>query len=124
MSFKEHFGCNDSLLPKLATGFGGGIARKGSVCGALVGSVMVIGMRFGRTVPEDKKTAAKVYEKVRHFLDQFEKEFGSTVCYTLTGCHFDDPAESEKWKAAGGIKKCSDIVEKSARILYEIVEKE
>jgi len=124
LSFKEDFGCNDSLLPKLATGFGGGIARKGSVCGALVGSVMVIGMRFGRTIPGDKETAAKVYEKVRHFWDQFEKEFGSTVCYTLTGCNFDDPAESEKWKAAGGMKKCSDIVEKSARILYEIVEKE
>ena len=94
------------------------------MCGAMVGSVMVIGMRFGRTVPEDKKTAAKVYEKVRNFVDHFEKEFGSTVCLTLTGCHFDDPAESEKWKAAGGIKKCSDIVEKSARMLYEIVEKE
>lgn len=124
MSFKEHFGCENSLLPQLATGFGGGIARRGSVCGAVVGSVMVIGMRFGRTNSEDKKSAAKVYEKSRHFLDEFEKEFGSSICYTLTECHFDDPAESEKWKAAGGMKKCADIVEKSSRILYEILEKE
>jgi C_GCAxxG_C_C family probable redox protein len=124
LSFKEHYGCGDVFLPRLATGFGGGIARKGSVCGAVVGSVMVIGMRFGRTSSKDKESAAKVYEKVRRFLDEFEKEFGTSLCYTLTGCHFDDPAESEKWKAAGGIKKCSDIVEKSSRILYEIVEKE
>ena len=124
MSFKEHCGCEDSLLPQLATGFGGGIARKGSVCGALVGSVMVIGMRFGRTNSKDKESAAKVYEKVRRFWDEFEKEFGSNICHTLTGCHFDDPAESERWKSSGGMKKCSDIVEKSARMLYEIVENE
>ena len=124
MSFKEWYGVDDSLLPRLATGFGGGIARRGSVCGAVIGSVMIIGMRFGRTAQGDKEAASKTYEKIGRFMDRFEKEFGSSQCYTLTGCHFDSPAESKKWKASGGPEKCSDIVEKSARILYEIVEKE
>jgi hypothetical protein len=81
-------------------------------------------MKFGRTVRDDKQAASDVYGKVRRYLEEFEKEFGSSVCYTLTGCHFDDREESEKWKASGGMKKCSDIVEKAARMLYEMVETE
>ena len=124
MSFKESYGYQESLLPKLATGFGGGIGRKGLICGAVVGSVMVIGLRLGRTVSTDKESASKVYEKSRRLLEHFEKEFGSTICYTLTGCNFDDRAESEKWRAAGGVKRCSDLVEKTAEMLYDILEKE
>ena len=42
LSFKEYLGIKDALIPKLATGFGGGIGRKGSLCGAFTRSITAI----------------------------------------------------------------------------------
>jgi C_GCAxxG_C_C family probable redox protein len=121
LSFKEYFGIQDSLLPRLATGFGGGIGHKGSVCGALTGAVMAIGMKMGRTDPKDRKTLRNVYEKCHQFWDQFEKEFGSNLCYNIIGIHLDNEEELKKWLAAGGREKCADLVGKTAWTLCEFL---
>jgi len=122
LSFKEYFGIEDSLIPRLATGFGGGIGRKGSLCGAFTGSVMAIGMKMGRTDPKDKETVSRVYTKCQQFWDQFEKEFGSNLCQTITGYHLDNEAERQKWLASGGMEKCAAIVGKTAEMLCEFVQ--
>jgi C_GCAxxG_C_C family probable redox protein len=121
LSFKEYLGIQDSLLPRLATGFGGGIGRKGSLCGALTGSVMAIGMKMGRTDPKDRETLFKVYEKCQQFWGQFEKELGSTECYALIGYHLDIPEERQQWLDSGGMKKCAAIVGKTAQMLCEFI---
>ena len=100
-------GFKDSIIPKLASGFGGGIGRKGSLCGAFTGSIMAIGMKMGRTDPKDKEAVAKVYEKCQEFWDQFEKEFGSNVCYNIIGAHLDNEKERQRWLASGGMEKCA-----------------
>jgi C_GCAxxG_C_C family probable redox protein len=74
LSFKEYWGIEDPYIQQLATGFGGGVGRKGSLCGAFTGAV-----------PKDKETVAKVYGKCQEFWDRFEKELGSTNCYHLIG---------------------------------------
>ena len=122
MSFKEALGIEDSLLPKLATGFGGGVARKGSLCGAFVGSIMALGMKMGRTDPQDKKSLSIIYEKCQKFWDQFEKEFGSNLCFEIIGCHLDNEEEYQKWVASGGKEKCADIVRKTAGMLSAFME--
>lgn len=121
MSFKEYLDYQDSLLPELATGFGAEIGRKELICGALTGAVMVIGMKFGRTDPKDSVSEVKVYEKCRQFWNRFEKEFGNVNCYSLTGVNFDNPEERQQWLVADGMKKCADIVEKSARMLWGLI---
>lgn len=107
------------MIPKLATGFGGGIGRKGSLCGAFTGSIMAIGMKMGRVDPKDRETVSKVYDKCQQFWDQFEKEFGDVHCYSLIGFHLDDPEENKKWLATGGREKCAHIVEKTAQMLCD-----
>jgi C_GCAxxG_C_C family probable redox protein len=123
LSFKEYLGVTDSILPKLATGFGGGIGRKGSLCGAFTGSIMAIGMKMGRTDPKDKDGVAKVYSKCQEFWSQFEKEFESNLCYDIIGAHLDNEEERQKWLASGGMEKCSKIVEKTAQMLCEYMKK-
>jgi C_GCAxxG_C_C family probable redox protein len=122
LSLKEYLKIEDSLLPGLATGFGGGIGRKGSLCGAFTGSIMAIGMKMGRTDPNDKETLLKVYEKCQEFWEKFAVEFGSRECFTLTGYHFDDPEEHKKWATTGGREKCADIVAKTAQMLCEFIQ--
>jgi C_GCAxxG_C_C family probable redox protein len=121
LSFKEYFGIQDSLLPRLATGFGGGIGRRGSLCGAFTGSVMALGMKMGRTDPKDKETVSKIYGKCQQFWDQFEKEFGSTLCYNIIGVHLDNEEERQKWLASGGMEKCANLVEKTAKTLCDFL---
>jgi C_GCAxxG_C_C family probable redox protein len=119
LSFKDYLGIQDSIIPKLATGFGGGIGRKGSLCGAFTGSIMAIGMKMGRVDPKDRETLQEVYDKCQGFWSQFEKEFGNISCYSLIGYHLDNPEESKQWLATGGREKCAEIVEKTARMLCD-----
>jgi C_GCAxxG_C_C family probable redox protein len=119
LSFKEHLGIQDSALPQMASGFGGGIGHKGSLCGALTGAVMAIGMKMGRTDPKDRGTLQKVYRKCQSIWDQFEKEFGNVNCYDIIKVNLDNEEERQKWLAAGGREKCADLVEKTARMLCD-----
>jgi len=123
LSFKEYLGIKDSILPKLASGFGGGIGGKGFLCGAFIGSIMAIGMKMGRTDPKDEEAATKVYLKCRKFWNQFEREFGSRECYQLIGVHLDNEEGHQQWLAAGGREKCGAIVEKTVQMLCEFMKK-
>ena len=110
-----------SILPRLASGFGGGIGRKGSLCGAFTGSIMSLGMKMGRTDPKDKKTILTVYEKCGQFWNEFEREFGSNLCYDIIGHHLDNEEERQRWLASGGMGKCAAIVEKTAGMLCKFI---
>lgn len=82
---------------------------------------MTIGMEMGRTDPKDRETVLKVYEKCQQFWSQFEKEFGSNICYNIIGCHLDNEEERQKWLVSGGMEKCAAIVEKTARMLCDLL---
>ncbi len=82
---------------------------------------MAIGMKIGRSNPKDKEAIAKVYAKCQEFWNQFEKEFGSNVCYNIIGAHLDNEEERKKWLASGGMEKCAKIVEKTASMLCESI---
>ena len=122
MSFKEELGEQGSLLPRIATGFGGGIGRRGSLCGAFTGALMVLGMKFGRMEAEDQGRKERVYDLGYRFWDRFEKELGSCYCYNLISCHLDHPEERKRWLDSGGMEKCTAIVEKAAAMLHDFLE--
>lgn len=109
------------MIPRLASGFGAGIGRKGSICGALTGSVIVIGMKMGRDDPKDRETLLRVYGKCQALWDRFKSEFGARDCYSLTGYHLDDPEENRLWQESGGRKKCAEIVRRTAEMLFELI---
>jgi C_GCAxxG_C_C family probable redox protein len=76
----------DSAL-RLACGFGAGMGRKGEVCGAVSGGIMVIGAKFGKGEKGASMAAETTYRKTREFMDQFASRNGSFVCRRLlNGC--------------------------------------
>ena len=87
MSACEALKINSDAIPKIATGFGGGISRFGSICGALSGTVMAMGLAEGRIDPKDDAAKIKLYKKVAALLDEFKAEFGTVDCRELTGCN-------------------------------------
>jgi C_GCAxxG_C_C family probable redox protein len=80
------------LLPRLASGFGGGVSRCQLLCGALSGAVMAIGLKFGRDTAADPRDPA--YTRVRGLLAGFQDRFGALDCRTLTGYDFADPVQA------------------------------
>lgn len=86
MALSQEFGQKNAMIPRIATGFGAGIGRRGDVCGALSGAVMAMGLQKGCDKPEEKDKRLALYGEVLDMVDDFEKEFGSSQCRILTGC--------------------------------------
>lgn len=78
-------------LPRIATGFGGGVAGCGEICGALSGAVMALGLKHGRTAPADQDAKRALYARAQELMQDFQEEFGNIRCLSLTGCNLSTP---------------------------------
>ena len=118
----EHWGGNNELVPKIATAFGAGIGRCGSVCGAVTGGVMAVGTRYGTNEPSAKKRA-KAYDLGRRLYEQFAKRNGSVLCRELVGYDLTDPTERGKASESKVFeKRCPVFVKSMVEILLELPE--
>ena len=107
---------------RAATGFGGGIGARGSMCGVISGSVIVIGVKRGRGRDGKREVAVDAYLRCGNFLDWFNEEFGSTMCADLTGgVDFRDPKQIEAFKESG-LEKCIEMAGRAAAKLAELLE--
>jgi C_GCAxxG_C_C family probable redox protein len=79
----QQFEIESEIVPRIASGFGGGIGNTGAVCGAVVGAVMAIGLMKERgDSMEDWLRIAAVAQEFRR---RFEAEMGTINCRELTG---------------------------------------
>jgi len=121
LTMREYYGIRESeLIPKIATAFGGGIGRCGSLCGALTGAIIAIGLKHGTNTPilEEKE---KAYRLAQKFFEQFVKEFGSPLCRELIGYDLTKPEELEMVRKLNiRDEKCSYFVKKAVEILIKL----
>lgn len=116
---QEELRVESDLIPGIALGFGGGLGRRGLVCGALSGGVMAIGLRYGATQEADAKD--KAYALVLELCRRFEKQHGSALCRELTGCDFTNPEERQRWSDSGGHDKCRQFVSTAVEIMMDLL---
>ena len=128
--FYEKFNCSQAVLGayavdygltvdqamKVAACFSGGV-RKGEVCGAVSGAIMVIGLKYGDG-PDYKATA---YPKAAEFMDRFKEKNASYVCRDLLGCDLSSE-EGMLYARENGLFKdiCPKMVESAVDILEEM----
>jgi C_GCAxxG_C_C family probable redox protein len=118
MSAKEKLGVRSSAIPRVATGFGAGIGRKGSVCGALTGAIMGIGLAYGRQHPSQDRE--KAYALARKTFDRFKARFGSPYCMELIGVDLSTVAGREKYhKLHLHTEQCGKLVAACADMLEQ-----
>ncbi len=118
----EHWNGENELIPKIATAFGGGIGRCGSVCGALTGGVMALGIKHGTNKPSLEKRL-KANELAQKFFKRFEKQHGSVLCRELIGYDLSVPEELEEARKAKVFEeKCINFVRKTVETLLELSE--
>ena len=100
-AYCDEFSLDRTTALKIAAGFGGGM-RKGEVCGAVTGALMVLGLRYGHSIEGDVATKKNAYDIVAGFMEQFaQRHQGTVLCRTLLGYDISRKEEYERAAAAG-----------------------
>lgn len=98
----------DKNALKLAAGFGGGMCT-GDLCGAITGSIMVLGTMF---VKNNGHESDKIKKLTQELISRYKEEMGYIDCIPLKENHLDEQV------------KCRNIIVKAAEILDDIIERE
>lgn len=140
LTIQEMFDLPGEDVLKAATGFAGGIGRMGSVCGAVLGGVMALGLFYGRDRETMKHPDAEVRAQRRGEIElkigtlikklcaKFDQEYGSIICNDIEtkifGRSFDkwNPDDrKEKERLGGHDDKCPKVVGKATRWVAELI---
>jgi len=84
-AFAEKCGITDEQALKLGSCLGSGM-RKGEVCGAVSGALMVLGLLYGQKNAGDtegRQSSNKVNDLM---MNRFKEKCGSYICNDLLGC--------------------------------------
>ena len=113
-AFSSDFGVPKEDALKIGACFGSGM-RKGEVCGACTGALMVLGLKYG----EDKDKSDEVCNK---FLDEFKNANGSYICRDLLGCDISTE-KGVKFARENNLFKefCPEMVESACEIVEKLI---
>jgi C_GCAxxG_C_C family probable redox protein len=122
-SFAGKAGIAEDLALRIADGLGAGMARKQEVCGAVSGSVLTLGLLYGRGENESEEKHEFTYDRVRDFMSRFEALHGSITCRKLLDdIDLNKDEGQERFKAENWRETCANYVADAARILDELID--
>ncbi|MDD5230685.1 MAG: C-GCAxxG-C-C family protein [Candidatus Marinimicrobia bacterium] len=120
--FADEFGLDRTIALRIAGGFGGGMGRQGLICGAVTGAMMVIGLKYGKILPEDNAAREKAYNTVMDFSNRFKAQYGSLTCRDLLGYDISKPEERELIHANKLTESiCAPIINTTVKLLEQII---
>jgi C_GCAxxG_C_C family probable redox protein len=118
----QQLGIQSDTIPRIATPFGAGIGGKGIICGAVIGSVMAIGLKHGREEPSQPRDTA--YALAREFCQRFEEETGSLSCRELTGMDLSMPEGQQAFYSSDvPVRVCLPAIGAAFRLVMELLER-
>ncbi|MFC2064471.1 C-GCAxxG-C-C family protein [Chloroflexota bacterium] len=120
MAFGPIFGLPEETASRIASSFGGGIAMSGETSGAVCGSLMVLGLKYGSEGNSDKEVS---YQKTATFIDRFKAEHDSIRCKQLISYDISQPEEFQAARESNEREKiCTDLVRSAAEMLAALLE--
>lgn len=122
VAYADRYGIDKKTALKIATAFGGGIARTAEICGAVSGGLMVIGLAHGRADLENQTDKEQTYALSRELMQRIQTKFGSTICKHILG----EDISTEQGRQAALDKKlfettCCDCIRFTVDCLEQIV---
>jgi C_GCAxxG_C_C family probable redox protein len=123
-TYGKEFFKEDTFAMKLASGFGAGVSYRGEMCGAVSGSLMVIGLHFGYADLTMELEKEMNFLISREFMAAFEKHNGSLACNQLVKSEINTP-EGLEYARQNGLfdKTCPGLIASAAEILESLLEK-
>ena len=98
----------------------------GDVCGALVGALAVIGLRFGR-IREEEKEDPKIWpysmELVKRFREEIVPSHSGIHCRDISGVDWKIREQVVNYYKGEKVKECARIVGDTAKLTGEILER-
>jgi len=120
LTMQKFWNVDSPLEPKAVSTFGGGIGRRGSVCGALTGGTTAIGLKYGTNKPISAERELG-YLLTLKFYNQFEEKCGGVTCRELIG--YDLTNEKELKRARDSdvfMEKCVHFIKNAVEILLDL----
>lgn len=120
-AFAPELGLTETQALKLGACFGTGM-RKGEVCGACSGALMVLGMKYGQCDAADPDSRTRTNGVTDSFLARFAEDNGSYICNDLLGCNVRTPeGVQHALDNRLFVDLCPKMVESAVRIAEEII---
>jgi C_GCAxxG_C_C family probable redox protein len=118
-SFTPRLGISRRKALKLASMLGGGVARRGQVCGAVSGGLLALGLGCGADEPAGKEAA---YALGQDFLTRFEGRYGSLLCAELLDGNISTPEGRRLLHERGAFARlCPNYVHHAAEIVEQLL---
>ncbi|MCR5595184.1 MAG: C-GCAxxG-C-C family protein [Lachnospiraceae bacterium] len=120
-AFSEECGISEEQAFKLGSCFGSGM-RKGEVCGACAGALMVLGLLYGQIHPGDQKER-EISNRINDMMmNRFKEANDSYICNELLGCDISTPEGAQKAREEGLFTEfCPRMVASAVDILEGII---
>ena len=133
--FRNHFNCSQAVFAtyateldldeevalKIATQFGGG-ARKGEMCGAVSGALMVLGLKYGHCHAENREEKERAYQIAEDFMNRFIAGKGTVVCRELLGYDVSQKEDMMKIKELDLFRTiCPDVIRYATVIVEQMI---
>ena len=129
----EDFNCAQSVLSahagdynlekekalQISAGFGAGMGRVQEVCGAVSGSLMVLGLASGFKEEDRRDKTNEVYAKVRSFINDFIQKEKTIICRELLGCNLSTEEGQTFFREHNLRSNCREYI----RLCCELLEK-
>ena len=98
-AYADELNLDKETALKVAAGLGGGMARRGEICGALAGGILAIGLKYGRGQRDDRSATERTYKKAQELMACFEQQCGSCRCRDLLqGCDLRTPEGQQHFR--------------------------
>lgn len=125
IAFSDETGLDQETAARVASSFGGGLARMREVCGAVSGAAMVLGMLKGYADPTDPTAKKAHYHLVQEFARRYKELNGSIICRELlkgvdTVKGSDPEARTDAYYRK---RPCPALIHQAADILDEMLSK-
>ena len=119
--YADELGITYDKANRIASAFGGG-SGIGETCGAVVGALIVIGMKFGHSGPDDMEQRNELMAKRAEFLQKWNERRGTCMCRDLLGHDITKPGEFEKVLEEGTMfSLCPELVMDAIDVLDEMI---
>ena len=119
-AYGPEYGIEEKQCFKLAEAFGGGIAHRGEMCGAIIGALMVLGLKYGREDIDDIEKRNNVDRLSKELINKFENKFEFSNCIELIKYDISKPEKIDEARNKDVFKNCGDYVKEVIEIIEKI----
>jgi C_GCAxxG_C_C family probable redox protein len=104
--------------------FGGGLGANGGVCGAAIGGLAALGLKFSRA-EDGENEDLRMWSFTREFLWRFEDEIvgGSILCRDIAKVDWTNMKQVKAFYKSDALIECQRITGETARLVGELLER-